>query len=438
MKKIIAAFTLLFISGVTLAYDYPTYSKTLSNGLKIIVCEKPGGTMTEVQLWYKTGSKDETEGIRGMAHMFEHMMFRGSKNYMGEGDVFIDSMEAIGANVNAYTSFDRTVYHESIPTEKLEMVLKMEADRMENLVLSQNTLDVERQVVGEELRNGQNNWFQRMHDDVYDNLYPDGHPYRVDVIGYLPQILAFTTQQCQDFYDKNYSPNNCFLVVVGDVKSATVFDLAEKIFGGIKKQLPARKPYKTPDIFSDSLRQYEYAVDFPVQIYGYIIPKPAATDVDFFSFLLLKDILFTNPNSIFSKKIVDEMQAAYQISEVSDDWSMYTNYCEIYLIMQAAPGNVRVKKTINAEIQSIIDDGIDEYLLKDYIANMKAQRVLNLYDDFSIANELGIAELYFGDYNKYDSMIAAMEKITPEQLQQTAQKYFNPEKFQVINIKPTF
>lgn len=438
MKKIIAAFTLLFISGVTLAYDYPTYTKTLSNGLKIIVCEKPGGTLTEVQLWYKTGSKDETDGIRGMAHMFEHMMFRGSKNYMGEGDIFIDSMEAIGASVNAYTTFDRTVYHESIPTEKLEMVLKMEADRMENLVLSQNTLDVERQVVGEELRNGQNNWFQRMHDDVYDNLYPDGHPYRVDVIGYLPQILAFTTQQCQDFYDKNYSPNNCFLVVVGDVKSAAVFDLADKIFGGIKKQLPAREQLKTPDIFSDSLRQYEYAVDFPVQIYGYIIPKPASTDADFFSFLLLKDILFTNPNSVFSKKIVDEMQAAYQISQVSDDWSIYTNYCEIYLIMQAAPGNVRVKKTINAEIQSIIDDGIDENLLKDYIANMKAQRVLNLYDDFSIANELGIAELYFGDYNKYDSMITAMEKITPEQLQQTAQKYFNPEKFQVINIKPTF
>ena len=192
MKKILFLLIANCQLLTALAYDYPTSSKTLSNGLKIIVCEKPGGSMTEVQLWYKTGSKDEVEGIRGMAHMFEHMMFRGSKNYMGEGDVFIDSMETIGANVNAYTSFDRTVYHENIPNEKLEMVLKMEADRMENLVLSQNTLDVERQVVGEELRNGQNNWFQRMHDDVYDHLYPDGHPYRVDVIGYLPQILAFT------------------------------------------------------------------------------------------------------------------------------------------------------------------------------------------------------------------------------------------------------
>ena len=425
-------------SSVCSAYDYPTFTKTLSNGLKIIVCEKPGGTLSEVQLWYKTGSKDEWDGIRGMAHMFEHMMFRGSKNYMGEGDVFIDSMEAIGAAVNAYTTFDRTVYHETIPTEKLEMVLKMEADRMENLVLSQNTLDVERQVVGEELRNGMNNWFQRMHSDVYDHLYPEGHPYRVDVIGYLPEILNFTTQQCQDFYDKYYSPNNCFLIVVGDVKSADVFSLAEKIFGGIKKQIPPRALVTTPDIFSDSLRQYEYAVDFPVQIYGYIIPKPASTDSDFFSWLLLKDILFTNVNSVFNKKIVQEMQAAYQISEVSDDWSLYTNYCELYIIMQAAPGNVRVKKSINAEIQSIIDEGVEENLLKDYISNLKAHRVLNLYDINFIAGELGIAEMYNGDYNLTDKQITEFEKITSAQLQSTAAKYFNPSDFQVINIKPTF
>ena len=438
MKKIILAFNCLLLATFSFGYDYPLYSKVLANGLKVIVCEKSDGEMVEVQVWYKAGSKDESDGIRGMAHMFEHMMFRGSKNYPGEGDVFIDSMEALGGSVNAYTTFDRTVYHETIPKEKIETVFKMEADRMSNLILSQITLDIERQVVGEELRNGENNWFQRMHNSVYDQLYPDGHPYRVDVIGYLNQIVSFTTKQCQDFYDKFYSPNNAVLVVVGNVKHDEVFAMADKNFGIITKQIPEQLKYSTPDIFNDSLRQYEYSVDFPVQIYGYIIPKPAVGDDDFYKFVFLKDLLFTNPNSVFNKEIVQNMQAAYQISALSDDWSMYTNFCELYIIMQAAPGNVKVKKAINAEIQSIIDEGIDVQLMKDYLQNLKAQRILSLYQNDYIANELGMAELYLGDFQKYDEMIHAFENITPEQLQQTASKYFNPQNFKVLNIKPTF
>jgi len=438
MKKIISVFSFLLFTTFSFGYDYPLYSKILANGLKVIVCEKPEGDMVEVQVWYKAGSKDESNGIRGMAHMFEHMMFRGSKNYPGEGDVFIDSMEALGGSVNAYTTFDRTVYHETIPKEKVETVFKMEADRMSNLILSQVTLDIERQVVGEELRNGENNWFQRMHNSVYDQLYPEGHPYRVDVIGYLDQIVSFTTKQCQDFYDKFYSPNNAVLVVVGNVKYDEVFAMAENNFGIITKQIPDQLKYSTPDIFNDSLRQYEYSVDFPVQIYGYIIPKPAVGDSDFYKFVFLKDLLFTNPNSVFNKEIVQDMQAAYQISALSDDWSMYTNFCELYIIMQAAPGNVKVKKAINSEIQSIIDEGIDIQLMKDYLQSIKAQRTLNLYQNDYIANELGMAELYLGDFQKYDEMIRAFEKITPEQLQQTANKYFNPQNFKVLNIKPTF
>ena len=106
--------------------------------------------------------------------------------------------------------------------------------------------------------------------------------------------------------------------------------------------------------------------------------------------------------------------------------------------MQAAPGNVKVKKAINAEIQSIIDEGMDEQLMKDYLQSLKAQRILNLYQNDFVSNELGMAELYIGDYQMTNDMYDAFEKITPEQLQQTAAKYFNPQNFKVLNIKPTF
>jgi zinc protease len=210
-------FSLLVLKGS--AIDYPIRSTTLENGLKVIVCEKNTNDMVETEVWYRVGSKDEWDGVRGMAHMFEHMMFRGSKNFSGEGDVYIKLMEKMGGSVNAYTTFDRTVYHQEVPAKHIEKVLEMEADRMVNLILDQKVLDTEREVVGEELRLGENNWYNRMASERYRQLYPKGHPYQVDVIGFLPEILAFTTKQCQDFYDKYYSPNNAFIVVTGNVKS---------------------------------------------------------------------------------------------------------------------------------------------------------------------------------------------------------------------------
>ncbi len=442
MKKISGFLAALLLSlpgfAQTTAFGYPTFTQTLTNGLKVVVCEKKDNPLVECEVWYRTGSKDEWDGVRGMAHMFEHMMFRGSRNYPGDGDVFIDSLESFGGQVNAYTTFDRTVYHETIPADKLMNVLKMEADRMGNLTLSQQTLDVERQVVGQELRNGQSNWFQRMQNQVYDHLYPEGHPYRVDVIGYLPQIVNFTTTQCQSFYDKFYAPNNAVLVLVGNVDHADAFAKAQEAFGPITKQLPPPPPVLAPDLYSDTLHQQEYSVDFPVQIYGYIIPKPAATDSDFFAFLLLKDLLFDNENSLLRTKLIDSLQLVYALQNGSDDWSLYPNLCQEYFIMPAAPGNVKVKKIIAAEINNILDDGIDETRIADYLDNLKARELKAAYNVENIASQLGMAEMYFHDFNQYARMREKMETLHSADLQRVAKKYFDPARLRVVNIKPSY
>ena len=444
MKYLLTIFFFLTYTSIIFAQDisvgqyFPTYSKTLSNGLKVIVVEKHDIAVAEIQLWYKVGSKDEKPGIRGMAHMFEHMMFRGSKNFPGEGDVFIDSISAFGGQMNAYTTFDRTVYHETVPVEKINSVFKMEADRMENLILDQRTLEIERQVVGEELRNGQNNWFQRVNSQVYEKLYPNDHPYRVDVIGYLDTILMFTTSQCQEFYDNFYSPNNCVLIIVGDVKKDEIFSAAEKYFGNIKKQLKYELKNNVPDIMKDSLRQYEFSVDFPIQLYGYMIPKPSTLDPDFYSYLLLKNLLFTNTNSILQQKLVNEQHSAYSINNLSDDYSYYTNYSMIYIAMNAAPGNVKVKKTIAAEIQSIIDEGLEQSIIDNYIKHIESDKLLSSYSNDFLANRLGIAEMYYNDYTRADEMINAFKKIKSEDLSAVAEKYFNPQNLKVVNIKPIF
>ena len=435
MKKIICISAFLFSTLTTKAIDYPMKSTVLDNGLKIIVCEKNTNAMAEVEVWYRVGSKDEWDGVRGMAHMFEHMMFRGSKNFNGEGDVYIKLIEKMGGNSNAYTTFDRTVYNEEVESKNVEKVFEMEADRMANLLLSQKVLDTERQVVGEELRLGQNNWYRRMGEDRYKSLYPKGHPYQVDVIGFLPEITSFTTQQCQDFYDKFYSPNNAFIVVTGNVKAEDVFAYAKKHFGGIKKQLPINTKKSEPDIFNYNIETEEMVIDFPVQIYSYIIPSPAFGTKDYYAFNLLADLLFGNSNSILNNVVVNG-NMAYQIVTQNDISRMYSNYTTIDVIMQAAMGNAKVKKVIGKQINEIINDGVEQKLLDDYINNLQAKQIFTNYANQDISAQLGFAEYYYNDYTKYNSMIESYKKIKTDDLKQIAQTYFNPEKIKVINCKP--
>ncbi len=440
MKQYLYALTLFLalaqVATQAQSINYPMSHKTLANGLKIIVCEKATNPMAEIQVWYRVGSKDEWAGVRGMAHMFEHMMFRGSKKFMGEGDVYIKELKKIGGSCNAYTTFDRTVYHEELPASNLEKAVEMEADRMENLVLTQKVLDTEREVVGEELRLGENNWFRRMMAERYKQFYPKAHPYEVDVIGYLEEITAFTTKQCQDFYDKFYSPNNAYIVVTGNVKASDVFAMVEKHFGGIKKQLPLNTKKQEPDIFKHSIPIEEMTIDYPLQIYGYIIPSPAFGHKDFYGYNLLSRLLFENSNSLLNQRLVNT-NMAYQIVAQTDESRMYSNFSTYDVVMPAAIGNAKVRKAVSKEINEIINEGIEQSLIDNYIKNMETQYVFRNYSNSNIADALGYAEYYYNDYKQYEAEIIAYKKIKAEDLKAIAQTYFNPENLKIINSKPT-
>lgn len=435
MKKTIILFSVL-ISLQSWAIDFPIKTMTLGNGLKVIVCEKNTSPMVQMEVWYRVGSKDEWDGIRGMAHMFEHMMFRGSKKFNGEGDVYIHELEKLGSAVNAYTTFDRTVYHQELPKEHIEKIFAMEADRMENLILDQKVLDTEREVVGEELRLGENNWYRRMNSERYKHLYPANHPYQVDVIGNLNEITAFTTQQCQDFYDKFYSPNNAFLVIVGDIKAEHIFELASTYFGPIKKQLPLNTKKAEPDVFSFVPTVDELPIDYPVQIYSYLVPAPAVGSADFYKFNLLRDLLFSNSNSILNNSIVEKGNMAYAIQSITDDSRLYNNIALFDIIMEAQVGNAKVKKAISKEIYSIINEGIDQELIDNYIKHLETKQTFENFSNEEIAGKLGYAEYYFNDCKKHNLTLENYKTIKAEDLTEICKKYFNPENIKVINIKP--
>ena len=432
MKRL---FFLLLLSPLFAgAQQYKTATKTLANGLKVIVCEKPGNDFVQSELWYRVGSKDETPGIRGMAHLFEHMMFRGTKAH--PGNAVFEAVDKIGGSCNAYTSYDMTVYHEYVPVSALDEIFELEADRMENLVVTQEILNTEREVVGEELRIGRNNWYSNLIAERYPLLYPQGHPYEVDVIGHLEEITSFTAEQCMKFYDSYYSPNNAFLVIVGNVKSDEVFALAEKHFGKVKKQLNIQPRKNVPDVMNAKLEQQEMPLNFPLQIYSYVNPHPAVSDPDFITWSMLNELVFVDENSILNNRLVKKDHTAFAVFSASNSWNLYAGMSVVDVAMQASPGNVKVKRAIREELNKIIEQGIPQETIDSWLKAREAEELLSSYNADALANRLGIAEYYFNDAMKGLSIVNEYRKVKPDDLKRVAAKYFSEDKMQMINIRP--
>jgi len=363
------------------------------------------------------------------------MMFRGTTHVSGEQ--FLEKLDSVGAQWNAYTTFDRTVYHEYLPINAVEMAMMLESDRMANLNVTQDVLNTERQVVGEEYRNGISNWYQKMVQDRYENLYPEGHPYQIDVIGNLDEITAFTAPQCMQFYDKYYSPNNAFVVIVGDVKHDDIFALAKKYFGPITKQLPAAVPGKCPDVMNAHPKITDMNLDFPLQDYCYTFAQPAADDKDYYAYDMLISLLFTDENSILNERLLKKEHSVYAIIQGNETIDLYPSRTQLDVFMPPMPGNVKVKKAIREEMDNIIANGLPQDKVDDFISAMEAQETLNAYSAENIAAGLGEEEYYYHDYNHVDKVIGEYKKVTQDDIKRVAATYLSADHVDIINIKPT-
>jgi predicted Zn-dependent peptidase len=176
--------------------------------------------------------------------------------------------------------------------------------------------------------------------------------------------------------------------------------------------------------------------DYPVQIYSYAVAAPAVGTPDYYAFNLLRDLLFSNSNSILNNSIVEKGNLAYAVQSSSDDSRLYNNIATFDVIMQAQMGNAKVKKVISKEIYDIINEGIDQELINNYVKNLEVNQIFQNFSNQVIADKLGFAEYYFMDYKKFNQMLDSYKLIKAEQLTEVCKKYFNPETMKVINIKP--
>ncbi len=218
--------------------EIPFEEFSLDNGLRVIVHEDRKAPIIAVTLWYHVGSKNETPGKTGFAHLFEHLMFNGSENH---DDEYFRPLQEIGVtSINGTTDFDRTNYFQTVPTSAVDLALWLESDRMGHLLgaIDQGKLDEQRGVVQNEKRQGDNAPYGKAFETIITNLFPPGHPYSWEVIGSMEDLNAASLEDVKTWFETYYGPNNATLVLAGDIDVATAREKVQRYFGDIEPGPP--------------------------------------------------------------------------------------------------------------------------------------------------------------------------------------------------------
>jgi zinc protease len=406
---------------------------TLANKLRVIYVPDHKAPVVSVQVFYHAGGKDEPADKRGIAHMFEHMMFKGSRHVKPEEHArFID---AVGGNENAFTEDDMTAYHNTIPPSALDFTLKLEAERMRNLTLIQKTIDSERQVVIEELRQTvENNPIYKAFDKVMHLAYKV-HPYKQMAIGEKKMLETVTPADCQKFYDTYYQPNNAILIVAGDIDEKTVHELVDKNFGAIPAAAEPPRPAKAmQEPQQTELREAAMAlpVQLPVVIGGYHIA--AGDSDDLFPLQVLARILSTGDSSRLNQRLVrKDHSAIFAGGEV-----LAHEDAGIFLIFAGfLPGNdaKKVRQGLEEEIARFSTQPVDAKELVKAKNQLAAQAAEQRERVAGLATKIGMDAIVAHDPLRIFSAVAKYDAVTAADVQRVAKKYLIPTNETIVTLQ---
>ncbi|MCH7772918.1 MAG: insulinase family protein [Bacteroidetes bacterium] len=419
MKQLIIIFFFaVTILPQTKVEDIQTF--TLKNGMKIIVLEDHSIPNANMYLFWKVGSRNEYPGITGLSHFFEHMMFNGSKKYGPK--MFDRTMEANGGANNAYTSENVTVYTDWFPTSAIDVIFDLEADRIANLQFDDKMIESERGVVLSERSTGlENSPLWQLWEQVQGAAF-FAHPYSIPVIGYESDIKNWTKEDLQTYFATYYSPGNCVVVIVGNVSVNEVKSLSEKYFEPIAVGPPPRKIH-TVEPEQDGERRVNVKRDVPSPYVMLAHHVPQTNSEDYYALSLLESILSSGNTSRLYSSLVDERQLAVWIAtDYSHSFDPYI--FSIYGVCSKGISPSLLENSIIAELEKIIKDGVKA----DELNKVKNQKLMEFYHTMETingkANTIGTYELFFGDYKKLFSAPKDFAKVTAEDIQRVAEKYF--------------
>ncbi|WP_274426958.1 M16 family metallopeptidase [Chelativorans sp. YIM 93263] len=402
----------------------------LDNGLEVVVIPQRRVPVVTHMLWYKVGSADEAPGHSGIAHLFEHLMFKGTSNN-GPG-VFDAAVKSVGGEQNAFTSYDFTAYYQQVPPDALEDMMRLEADRMRNLVLTDEVIETERQVVIEErLMRVDNRPSGILREAINAALYRNS-PYGRPVIGWMHEIEALTREQLIAFYDRYYRPNNAVLVVAGDVDVESVRELAEKTYGQLETgpELPPReRPTEPPARPEREVRLHDPRANLPSFTLNWFTPAYFSEQRETADALLvLSEILGGGERSRLHQALVVEQRIASAAGAFMDvnrlDYAQFGVY--------AQPIETReldaVEQAVNEELQKVIENGISESELETAKKVLASRLIFSQENQMSRAREYGTMLMTGGTVEDFGKTRERIEAVTVDDIREAAQNYLTTQR----------
>lgn len=432
-------FLLLLLAGSTsVASALPKVQEfTLDNGLKILVREDHRAPVVVSQVWYKVGSSYEPVGLTGISHALEHMMFRGTPE-VGPGE-FSRIIAANGGSQNAFTSRDYTAYFEGLAKDRLEVGLRLEADRMRHLLLDKEAVAKELQVVAEERRLRTEDSPESLTFEQFNAVAFVVSPYRHPVIGWMDDILSLDAQDLRRWYQQWYAPNNAVLVVVGDVDPQRVLELAKTYFGPLQPgEIPVLKPPAEVAQVGERRLLVKAPAELPYVVLGYKVPvlKTAEQHWEPYALQVLAGILDAGDSSRLSRRLVRGSQVA---ASAGASYNLNGRLDDLFILAgNPAPGraSAELEQALRAEVQRLREEAVSPEELSRVVAQVVTAEVYQLDSLFYQAMRLGMLEAVGLGWGAMNDYVERVKAVTPEQVQAVARKYLSDDRLTVATLQP--
>ncbi len=435
MKRLVVPLLLLAAPLAAQEVNIPHSTFTLGNGLRVIVAEDHSTPVAAVNVWYHVGSGYERPGRTGFAHLFEHVMFMGSK-HVPQG-VFDNLLENAGASNNGSTTSDRTNYYEILPSNAVPLALWLEADRMGTLLdsLTQGKLDTQRGVVQNERRQRyENQPYGLMWETAYDALYPAAHPYHWTTIGSMADLNAASLEDVKNFFRSYYTPNNAVLTVAGDVNAADVRRWAEQYFGWIPRGPAVTRPaVSVPPIPATRYITKEDRVTLPQLTMIWRTGPRFSRDEAALS--ALAQILTGGKSSRLYKRLVYDRQVA-QSTQSFNDANLLSG--DFWVVVRGKPGTQldSLEQAVNEEVARIAATPPTALELQRVVNGIETGFVSNLETVANKADQLNDYEYFTGDPGYASRDLARYRALTPADVQRVAREYLQGKNHIVMSFVP--
>jgi predicted Zn-dependent peptidase len=411
-----------------------TFTDTrLDNGLRVIIAEDHTAPVFSIAVSYNAGSRDERKGRTGFAHLFEHMMFKGSEN-VGPGEHFLLVFNN-GGNMNGTTNKDRTLYYETLPSNQLDLGLFLEADRMRSLEITKENLDNQRNAVQEERRLGVDNQPYGKTFEAIDELAYDTFAYEHSVIGSMEDLSAASVEDVSAFFKTYYAPNNAVLAIVGDVKTAECLAKVRKYFGSIpSQQPPPAVDMAEPPQTAERRQTLEDALArVPRLDIAYKVPPSMSPDDD--ALTVLGTVLGGGRSSRLYEQVVRQKQLASAASSGRGE-SRGPGLFRVFSMVLPGKDTAAVEAAIYEEIEKIKSGSIADWEIEKARTSARRSLVSSLQSSLSRSILLSQYALFYDDPGLINTRAERIAAVTAADVQRVARKYLTPGNRTVVITKP--